>query len=168
MPARKTSKTTKTAAKRTAKKPASRTAKSPVTAVAKATPRRQAAETPISDGTRGKHDLVIVESPTKAKTINKYLGPNFHVLASYGHVRDLPRKKRRGEEIAGVRISEGWVPTYVVEDPDEKSGKGGFKRKTARQILAELKQEAAKAKPFTWRPTPTARARQSPGTSPTN
>ena len=36
--------------------------------------------------------VVVVESPAKAKTINKYLGPGFTVLASYGHVRDLPPK----------------------------------------------------------------------------
>src|SRR5205823_9855092 len=59
-------------------------------------------------------DLVIVESPAKAKTINKYLGPNFKVLASYGHVRDLPKRRRKGEVVAGVDIESGWVPTYVV------------------------------------------------------
>src|SRR5262245_28503749 len=37
-------------------------------------------------------NVVVVESPAKAKTINKYLGPGFEVLASYGHVRDLPPK----------------------------------------------------------------------------
>ena len=37
-------------------------------------------------------NLVIVESPAKAKTINKYLGNNYTVLASYGHIRDLPSK----------------------------------------------------------------------------
>ena len=37
-------------------------------------------------------NLVIVESPAKAKTINKYLGDEYTVLASYGHIRDLPSK----------------------------------------------------------------------------
>jgi len=36
--------------------------------------------------------LVIVESPAKAKTINTYLGKDYHVIASYGHIRDLPTK----------------------------------------------------------------------------
>lgn len=98
-------------------------------------------------GGGGGYDLVIVESPAKAKTINKYLGGNFRVLASYGHVRDLPRRRRRGETIAGVDIN-GWVPTYVVEDKHDKSSKGAkasFRRKTPKQILAELKKEATKA-----------------------
>ena len=37
-------------------------------------------------------NVVVVESPAKAKTINKYLGPGYEVLASFGHVRDLPPK----------------------------------------------------------------------------
>ena len=42
-------------------------------------------------------NLVIVESPAKAKTINKYLGDNYTVLASYGHIRDLPSKNGKKE-----------------------------------------------------------------------
>ena len=41
---------------------------------------------------RSAGDLVIVESPAKAKTIERYLGAGYTVLASYGHVRDLPQK----------------------------------------------------------------------------
>ena len=37
-------------------------------------------------------NVVVVESPAKAKTINKYLGSDYYVLASYGHIRDLPAK----------------------------------------------------------------------------
>ncbi|HEC90823.1 MAG TPA: hypothetical protein ENI55_04070, partial [Alphaproteobacteria bacterium] len=37
-------------------------------------------------------NVVVVESPAKAKTINRYLGPEYTVLASYGHIRDLPSK----------------------------------------------------------------------------
>ena len=52
--------------------------------------------------------LVIVESPAKAKTINKYLGRNYSVKASYGHVMDLPRK------VLGIDIAHGFAPTYEV------------------------------------------------------
>ncbi len=52
--------------------------------------------------------LVIVESPAKAKTINKYLGRDFKVVASMGHVRDLPKSK------LGVNIENGFQPEYVV------------------------------------------------------
>src|SRR5581483_9356124 len=93
----------------------------------------------------GKHDLVIVESPAKAKTINKYLGPHFKVLASYGHVRDLPTRRRKGEVIAGINIEDGWIPTYVVESKDDAKGAGLKRRRTPKEILAELKREAAKA-----------------------
>ena len=87
-------------------------------------------------------DLVIVESPAKAKTINKYLGPGFHVLASYGHVRDLSSRKLKGEEVAGIRIADGWKLRYAV---DEKKDEGGRKRRSAQDILNELKREANKA-----------------------
>jgi DNA topoisomerase I len=52
--------------------------------------------------------LVIVESPAKAKTINKYLGRNYSVKASYGHVMDLPKK------VLGIDIKHGFEPTYEV------------------------------------------------------
>src|SRR5580693_2857874 len=52
--------------------------------------------------------LVIVESPAKAKTINKYLGKDFKVIASMGHVRDLPKNK------LGVDVESGFRPDYVV------------------------------------------------------
>ena len=91
----------------------------------------------------GGYDLVVVESPAKAKTINKYLGPGYRVLASYGHVRDLPRRRRKGEAVAGIDIEAGWVPTYVVEDRPE--GDGRIKRRSPREILDELGKEAARA-----------------------
>jgi DNA topoisomerase-1 len=68
--------------------------------------------------------LVVVESPAKAKTINKYLGRNYKVVASMGHVRDLPKSK------LGVDIDEGFEPSYEVIASRKK-------------VLKELK-EAAK------------------------
>src|SRR5687767_12447733 len=52
--------------------------------------------------------LVVVESPAKAKTINKYLGRNYKVIASMGHVRDLPKSK------LGVDIDDDFEPSYEV------------------------------------------------------
>jgi DNA topoisomerase-1 len=70
--------------------------------------------------------LVVVESPAKAKTINKYLGRDYKVLASMGHVRDLPKSK------LGVDIDEGFEPSYEVIASRKK-------------VLTELKAEAKKA-----------------------
>ena len=53
-------------------------------------------------------NLVIVESPSKAKKIEKYLGKGWRVVASYGHVRDLPRKA------LGVNVENGFTPTYKI------------------------------------------------------
>jgi len=59
--------------------------------------------------------LIIVESPAKAKTINKILGSNYEVAASYGHIRDLPRKE------LGVDVENGFEPKYVVPKESEKA-----------------------------------------------
>jgi DNA topoisomerase-1 len=57
-------------------------------------------------------NLVIVESPAKATTIERYLGADYTVLASYGHVRDLPAKTKKGS--LSIDIEHGFTPTYEV------------------------------------------------------
>ncbi len=59
--------------------------------------------------------LLIVESPTKAKTIGKFLGNGYKILSSFGHIRDLPKKS------TGVDVEHGFAPTYEV--PTEKKQK---------------------------------------------
>jgi DNA topoisomerase-1 len=53
--------------------------------------------------------LVIVESPSKAKTINKYLGKEYAVMSSIGHIRDLPKSSKNAVDIDG-----GFVPHYEI------------------------------------------------------
>jgi len=53
-------------------------------------------------------DLIIVESPTKSKTISKFLGSKYKVLSSYGHIRDLPKSK------LGVDVENNFEPHYVI------------------------------------------------------
>ncbi|MFH1883569.1 MAG: type I DNA topoisomerase [Planctomycetota bacterium] len=62
----------------------------------------------MAKSSSSKKSLVIVESPAKAKTINRYLGPDFEVKASMGHVRDLPSKG------LNVDIENNFEPTYEV------------------------------------------------------
>ncbi len=70
--------------------------------------------------------LVIVESPAKAKTIQKFLGANYEVLASNGHVRDLPKSQ------LGIDVQNGFEPKYITI-----RGKG--------DLLAKLRKQAKKA-----------------------
>ncbi|MDD7511726.1 MAG: type I DNA topoisomerase [Peptostreptococcaceae bacterium] len=73
-----------------------------------------------------KKELVIVESPSKAKTIGKYLGSKYKVVASVGHVRDLPKSK------LGIDIENDFEPQYI-----SIRGKG--------DLIKELKKEGKKA-----------------------
>ena len=70
--------------------------------------------------------LVIVESPTKAKTVARYLGDEFVVRSSFGHVRDLPKSE------LGIDVEHDFKPSYIVPTKAKKN-------------LSELKKEAAKA-----------------------
>jgi DNA topoisomerase-1 len=63
-------------------------------------------------------NLVIVESPAKARTIERYLGSDYRVLASYGHVRDLPENPGKGK--FGVDVDHDFAPEYVVSDDRRK------------------------------------------------
>ncbi len=71
--------------------------------------------------------LVIVESPSKAKTIEKYLGKKYKVVASMGHVRDLPKSQM------GIEVKNNFTPKYITI-----RGKG--------PVLKDLKSAAKKSK----------------------
>lgn len=60
-------------------------------------------------------NLIIVESPTKAKTIQKFLGGDYRVLSSFGHVRDLPKRK------LGVDVEKDFTPEYVIPTKAKKT-----------------------------------------------
>src|SRR5437764_5709931 len=62
--------------------------------------------------------LVIVESPAKARTIERYLGDDYRVLASYGHVRDLPDNPGKGK--FGVDVDHDFTPEYVISEDRRK------------------------------------------------
>lgn len=83
-------------------------------------------KTSKSSQSSAKKTLVIVESPSKAKTISKYLGSKYNVIASVGHVRDLPKSK------LGIDIKEDFEPQYI-----SIRGKG--------DLIKALKKEASKA-----------------------
>ena len=74
-----------------------------------------------------KKNLVIVESPSKAKTIGKFLGRSYKVVASLGHIRDLPKSRM------GVDIENDYTPDYI-----SIRGKG--------DVIKELRKDAKNAK----------------------
>ena len=71
-------------------------------------------------------NLIIVESPTKAKTISRFVGKDFIVKSSFGHIRDLPKSE------LGIDVEDNFKPKYVIPTK-------------ARKVVSELKKEAAKA-----------------------
>ncbi len=87
-------------------------------------------------------NLVIVESPAKAKTIEKYLGKKYKVIASMGHVRDLPRSQM------GVDTEDNYEPKYITI-----RGKG--------PVVKELKKHAKKREKTSFsQVTPTVKVKQ--------
>jgi DNA topoisomerase-1 len=83
--------------------------------MAKKKPTMRSKRSPSIPDTAGKQ-LVIVESPAKARTINRYLGDQFVVSASVGHVRDLPDKNPKGSKnpVPGVDLDHDFNPTYEI------------------------------------------------------
>lgn len=79
-------------------------------------------------------NLVIVESPAKAKTIGKFLGKNYTVKASVGHIRDLPKSK------LGVDVENDFEPQYITI-----RGKGS--------VVNELKKQAKNLTRYIWQLT---------------
>jgi len=73
-------------------------------------------------------NLVIVESPAKAKTIEKFLGSDYKVMSSYGHIADLPDKE------LGVDVAHGFKPQYLVA-ADKRNLVKALKEKQVRRII---------------------------------
>jgi len=81
------------------------------------------------------HSLIIVESPTKVKTIKKYLGPEFEVKASVGHIKDLPKSR------LGIDLDNNFEPIYEVINEKKK-------------VISDLKKSAKKADTIFLAPDP--------------
>ena len=74
-------------------------------------------------------NLVIVESPAKAKTIEKFLGEDFKVTSSFGHIRDLPTKKM------GINIEDKFIPEYEISEEKKKTVKELLKLSKKAEIV---------------------------------
>ncbi|WP_435015583.1 type I DNA topoisomerase [Tundrisphaera sp. TA3] len=106
--------------------PKKRAAAKPKAAAATPKPKKTAAASSAAGGGGKGRSLVIVESPKKAKSINKFLGSGFVVKASMGHVRDLPKRK------LGLDVLGGYAPSYEIMT-------------AKKETIQDLKREAAKA-----------------------
>ena len=93
---------------------------------------------------KAKTNLVIVESPAKARTIEKYLGSGYQVVASMGHLRDLPKST------LGVDVAHDFEPEYIPVKGREA-------------IINELKKSSRAAETVYLAPTRTGKERPSPG-----
>ncbi len=152
-----TKKTARKAAKKTAKKAAKKVAKKVGAKVVKKAASKTASKTVAKKATAQKtagksstsrlsaripagKKLLIVESPAKARTLGKFIGPDFQIKASVGHVRDLPQKgnSRKG---LGIDIEHGFRPDYQIIPGKEKT-------------VQELKAYAAKASEIFLAPDP--------------
>ena len=112
-------------AKKTSKKTTKKAAKKKTTKkVTKAAGKKRSTKkaAPRVGSAAGKQ-LVIVESPAKAKTVNKYLGSGYVVTASVGHVRDLPARAPKGvkQPVPGVDLENNFEPTYEVLAAKQKT-----------------------------------------------
>jgi len=91
--------------------------------------------------------LVVVESPTKVRTIKKYLGKNYNVAATVGHIKDLPAKE------IGINIEEGFKPKYINIPGKQK-------------VIRSLKQAAGDSKDIYLAPDPDREGEPSHGIPP--
>ncbi|HEX8203974.1 MAG TPA: type I DNA topoisomerase, partial [Isosphaeraceae bacterium] len=132
--ARKSAKSPGAPAARKTTTPRKRTAAAPAQEPPASAPTRRraaAAGTAAAAPAVGGRSLVIVESPKKAKAINKFLGSGFVVKASMGHVRDLPKRT------LGVDVGRNYEPSYEVV-PAKKETVGELRREAARAEMVYL------------------------------
>jgi len=100
---------------------------SPATTTAKRPRKKSTKAAPAHAGDGSGKALIVVESPAKAKTINKYLGHDFHVEPSVGHIKNLPKSK------LGIDVDAGFLPEYeTIKGKDE--------------VIARLKDHASRAR----------------------
>ena len=97
--------------------------------------------------------LVIVESPTKARTVSRFLGAGFTVMASNGHVRDLPdnaseipaRFRKEAWAKLGIHIERDFAPLYVILDSKKQRIKGFERRSGVRSASTSRQTRIVKA-----------------------